>query len=421
MVRRWWCTALLAALAGAIPLAAAGPAAAAGDRFSCRASAGRVILLGGPPIEPVLANAAADPCISETHSGTPPQASGAVSLQAAQAVTVGEGQGSASARVADVGVNLGASLLPLQIGLSGVTASAGYTCQGGGLVFAGSSQVLGVNINGLKIELPDPGAPVDLELGDLLTIHLNQTVVSSHGDLTEVTKRAAFVESKLLATQIVLGEAIAGVAGNPCAAGLGAPPVPNPGQVTTIRVPVPSGSVAGLSPGIVPGACAIKPFIVTVRGRGIARTVFSIDGKAVKTVGRTNTPSVALDPARVAIGLHRVRARVTYLDQTVRPKTLSFVFGRCGAVIPTTAQFGKCANVRITNTRPGKVFVALRSGPRSIRLFGGHLYNFTTPGTRVVCIRIPLRARNATLGTTRTFTVAVKVGGRNFIRTIRVS
>jgi hypothetical protein len=56
-----------------------------------------------------------------------------------------------------------------------------------------------------------------------------------------------------------------------------------------------------------------------------------------------------------------------------------------------------------------------------VRTFGGHLYNFTKPGTRVVCIRIPLRAKGASLGTTRKFTVAVKVGGKNFIRTIRVS
>jgi hypothetical protein len=420
MMRRWVWTALLAAAAGVVPLAVAGPAAAAGDRFSCRASAARVILLGGSPLEPVLANGAADPCVSETHSGSPPQAGGAVSLGAAQAVTIGAGQGSASAGIADVGVNLGPALLPLQIGLTGVKAEASYTCQAGGLVFAGSSQVVGVNINGLRIDIPDPGAPVDIDLGDILTLHLNQTVVSTQGDLTQVIKRAAFVESKLLATQIVLGEAIAGVAGNPCATGV-APPVPNPGAVTTIRVPVPSGSIAGISPGIVPGACATKPFIVTVRGRGIARTVFSIDGKAVKTVGRTNTPSVAIDPATVAIGLHKVRAVTTFLNTKVKPKTLNFVFGRCGAVIPSTAQFGKCANIRVTNTRAGKVFVKLTSGPRSVRLFGGHLFNFTAPGTRVVCIKIPLRAKNATLGTTRNFTVAVKVGGKNFIRTIRVS
>jgi hypothetical protein len=319
-----------------------------------------------------------------------------------------------------VGVNLGPSLLPLKIGLSGVTASASYACQGPGLVFAGSSEVLGLDINGLEIALPDPTAPVDIELGDVLTIHLNQTVVTSRGDLTEVTRRAAFIESRLLATQIVLGEAVAGVAGNPCGAA-GIPPVPAGGPVTTIKVPVPSGSIAGIAPGIVPGACATKPFIVTVRGRGMARTVFSIDGKTVKTVGRTNAPSVAIDPATVAIGIHRVRARVTYLDRKVRPKTLSFVFGRCGAQIPTTAQFGKCANIRITNTRPGKVYVGLFSGPRSIRNFGGHLYTFTKPGTRVVCLKVPLRARGATVRSTRTFTVGVKIGGKNFFRTIRVS
>jgi hypothetical protein len=413
----------LAAMAASIPLAAAGSAGAAtGDRFSCRASAARVILLGSPALEPILANDPNDPCVSETRSGTPPASGGAVAVGAAQAQTVGSPlTGAASARVADVGVNLGATLLPLTIAVEGVNAQSSYFCQGTTLAYSGASQVAGISINGLKINIPDPSAPLDIDLGDILVVHLNQTVVTKNGDLTEVTKRAVFIESKLLATQIALGEARAGVAGNPCAAAAVTPPVPGPGTVTTIRVPVPSGSIAGISPGIVPGACATKPFTVTVRGRGIARTVFSVDGKTVAAVGKNNSPSFVLDPAKVGIGLHKVRAVTTFLDTKVRPKTLNFVFGRCGAVIPSTAQFGKCANIRITNTRPGKVFVALRSGPKSVRLFGGHLFNFTAPGTRVVCIKIPLRAKNATLGTTRNFTVAVKIGGRNFIRTIRVS
>jgi hypothetical protein len=421
VTRRILLPALLAGLAGVIPLALAGPAAAAsGSRFSCRASAARVILLGGSPLEPVVANAANDACASEIRSSGPPQTGGALSLGAAQAATVDQGQGTASARVADVGVNLGPTLLPLKIGVSGVNASASYACQGAGLVFAGSSQVLGITINGAQINIPDKNAPVDIELGDLLTIHLNQTLTTTTGDLTEVTRRAVDIESKLLATQIVLGEARAGVAGNPCAQGASVP-TPTSTQVTVIKVPVPSGSIAGISPGITPGACATKPFIVTVRGRGIARTVFSVDGKIVKRVGKTDTPRLALNPATVAIGLHRVKALVSYTNTKIRPKTLSFVFGRCGAEIPTTAQFGKCVNVRITNTRPGKVFVGVFSGPKSVRVFGGHLYTFTAAGTRIVCLKIPLKARSAHLRTTRTFTVAIRVGGTRSVRTIRVS
>ncbi|MDX6645210.1 MAG: hypothetical protein QOK40_937, partial [Miltoncostaeaceae bacterium] len=137
----------LAAMAASIPLAAAGPAAAAGDRFSCRASAARVTLLGVGPIEPILANDKNDPCKSETHSGTPPQAGGAVSVGAAQAQTVGSPlTGAASARVADVGVNLGPTLLPLTIAVEGINAQASYFCQGTTLAFAGSSQVAGINI-----------------------------------------------------------------------------------------------------------------------------------------------------------------------------------------------------------------------------------------------------------------------------------
>ena len=418
--RRTFLLLVATALASAgLALASAGTAAAA-DHFTCRASAARIILLGGAPIEPVLANGADDPCVSETKSGTPPANGGAVSVGAAQAQTVGEGQGSSSARVADVGVNLGPTLLPLQILVQGVNAQASYFCQGTTLAFAGGSQVAGVSINGLQINIPDPNAPLDIDLSPILTIHLNQTVVSQQGGVTDVTKRAVFIDSQLLGTQVALGEARAGVVGNPCLSG-GGVPVPNPGTVTTIKVPVPLGSIAGISPGIVPGACAQRPFTVTVRGRGIARTVFSVDGKTVAAVGKNNAPSFTLDPAKVAIGLHKVRAVSTFLDKNVKPKTMNFVFGRCGAIIPSTAQFGKCANIRVTNTTPGTVFVKLTSGPKSVRLFGGHLFHFTKPGTRVVCFKIPLRARNATVGTTRKFTVAVKVGGKAFIRTIRIS
>jgi hypothetical protein len=157
-----------------------------------------VILLGSGPLEPILANAANDPCVSETHSGTPPQIGGAVGVGAAQAQTVGSPTtGTAGARVADVGVNLGPTLLPLNIAVEGINASSSYYCQGTTLSYAGSSQVAAISINGLAIAVPDPSAPVDIDLGDILTIHLNQTVVASVGDRTEVTRRSVFIESKL--------------------------------------------------------------------------------------------------------------------------------------------------------------------------------------------------------------------------------
>jgi hypothetical protein len=403
-----------------IPMALASTASAA-SRFSCRASAARVVLLG-IVVEPVVANAGSDPCQTQISARGAPETSGLVTVGAADAATVDEGQGSSSARVADVGVNLD-TLLPLQITISGLNASASYTCDTtGNLMFAGTSQVAGLKIAGLEIKLPDANAPVDIDLGDILTLHLNQTVVTGSGDLIQVTRRAAFLESKLLGLQVSLAEATAGWAGDPCGQGVTPTQPANPtGVIQRIFVPVP-GPTAGLTPGIVPGACAAKPFTLQVRGTAVKSTVFSIDGKTVAKVGRNNNPKITISPAKIAFGTHKIRAVVTFRAKGVKPKTLNLIFRRCGAEIPTNAQFGKCIQLRITNDRPGKVFVALYSGPKSIRNYGGHVYNFTSAGSRVVCLKVPLRAKSFKPGTTRFFTVAVKFpNGKNFVRRIRIA
>jgi hypothetical protein len=403
-----------------VPLAIAGPAAAEG-RFSCRSSAARVVLLG-TVLEPVVANAGNDACQSQVQATGIPETGGIVLVGAANAATVNEGQGTATARVADVGVNL-ASLLPLSIKISGLNATSSYSCDGlGNLMFTGGSEVAGVNIAGIQINLPDGNAPVDIDLGDILVLHLNQTVVSGSGDLIQVTKRAAFLESKLLGIQLALAEATSGFAGDPCGLGISpTQPTAPTGVVQRIFVPVP-GPTAGLIPGIVPGACAAKPFTFQVRGTGVKSTLFTLDGKTVAKIGRNNNPKITINPGKIGFGTHKVRAVVTFSARNVKPKTLNVIFRRCGAEIPTNAQFGKCVKLRITNDRPGKVFVALFSGPKSIRNYGGHVYNFTAAGSRVVCLRVPLRASAFRPGTTRTFTVAVKFpNGKNFIQRIRIS
>jgi hypothetical protein len=413
--------AALIVAAALVPMAIAGSASAAEGRFACRASAARVVLLG-VTIEPVVANAGSDPCQTQTSTRGQPETSGLVTVGAADAATIGDGQGSSTARVADVGVNLSPGLLPLDITISGLNATSSYTCDPQlGAVYAGSSQVAGVKIAGLQINLPDANAPVDIDLGDLLTLHLNQTLVSGSGDLITVTRRAAFLESKALGIELSLAEATAGTAGTPCAAGAGAGPPTPQGVIQKIFVPI-TGPTAGITSSINPGACATKPFTVGIKGTGVKSTTFTVDGKTVAKLGRNNNPKVTINPAKIAFGTHKVRAVVTFVAKTVRPKTLNLIFNRCGAVIPTNAQFGKCIQLRLTNVKPGKVFVALFSGPDSIRNYGGHVYTFTSPGTRVVCLKVPLRSRAFKPGTTRTFTVAVKFpNGTNFVRRIRIS
>jgi len=422
-VRNLWRAMFIVAVA-VIPMALVSSASAAtAGRFGCRASAARIVLLG-TTLEPVVANAGDDPCQTQTTSRGDPQTAGLLSVGAADAATIEQDnkQGSASSQVADVGVNLN-TLLPLQITLNGLNASVAYTCDATGqLQYASSSQVAGLKIAGLTINLPDANAPVDIDLGDLLTLHLNQTVVSGSGDLVQVTRRAAFLESKLLGIQVSLAEATAGFAGDPCGAGIAPTQPTNPtGVIQRIFVPTP-GPTAGLISGITPGACTSKPFSVGVKGAAIKSSVFTVDGKTVAKLGRNNNPTISINPAKVGFGTHKVKAVVTFTSKRIRPKTLNLIFRNCGAEIPTNAQFGKCVQLRITNDRPGKVFVALFSGPASIRTVGGHLYNFTAPGTRNVCLRVPLKAATFKPGTTRTFTVAVKFpNGKNFIKRIRIS
>lgn len=53
----------------------------------------------------------------------------------------------------------------------------------------------------------------------------------------------------------------------------------------------------------------------------------------------------------------------------------------------------KCVNVRVTARRPITVNVTIYSGRRSLRLFGQKSTRFTRPGTRVLCVPVPARAR----------------------------
>lgn len=62
---------------------------------------------------------------------------------------------------------------------------------------------------------------------------------------------------------------------------------------------------------------------------------------------------------------------------------------------PTLAALrrSKCINVRVQSARPAAIRVAIFSGRRSIRVFGATVVRFATPGKKLVCVRVPLRAR----------------------------
>ena len=86
--------------------------------------------------------------------------------------------------------------------------------------------------------------------------------------------------------------------------------------------------------------CQRKAFRVQVRGRQIAKVVFTVDGARLATLRRPNRGkrfSVLLVPRNLKLGRHRVNARITFAAGSgTRARTLRMVVSRCkrAAVAP---------------------------------------------------------------------------------------
>jgi hypothetical protein len=408
---------MVMAVALAVAATLAAPAMAApGDAFTCRASAASIQLLGGALSDPVVANNPGDPCRSQDASNGNPNFAGTATVGALQAQTVATDDGvAATARTADLVVTLGG----VKIGVEGINAEASYSCATGVPVGASSSNVAKLTVLGGVINLPDPSKPVTIDLSPLLAIHLNKrTVVGSR-----IVQQAVVIESKLLNTRIVLAEAAVDSKGQ-CPAGGGTPTTPQSTGGQTIFLPSPY--VAGLNTGgVTPGACVTEPKTIRVRGRGIREVRFSLDGKLVKTVKGKQDSSFTVDPAKLGVSSHRLKAVVMYQRKVIKNKTLTLTFRVCapsGVDVPLTSNFGKCVIVKVTATRAGKVFVGVYSGKKSRRAFGQKLLNFTGPGTKSVCMPVPNRAKNFDPRTTRAFaTAVVRINGKIVTKKIQVA
>ncbi len=70
----------------------------------------------------------------------------------------------------------------------------------------------------------------------------------------------------------------------------------------------------------------------------------------------------------------------------------------------------KCVNVRVQSTKPARINLAIFSGRRSIRIFGQTVVRFNKPGKRLVCVRVPLRAKSFDVRQPFRFAFAVKDG-----------
>jgi hypothetical protein len=70
----------------------------------------------------------------------------------------------------------------------------------------------------------------------------------------------------------------------------------------------------------------------------------------------------------------------------------------------------KCVNVRVTVTEPARVLVAIFSGSKSIRVFGQKVVKFAAAGSKVVCVRVPFRAKTFNVRTPARIAIAVRKG-----------
>jgi hypothetical protein len=85
---------------------------------------------------------------------------------------------------------------------------------------------------------------------------------------------------------------------------------------------------------IAPTGCVARSFIARVRGVEVAKVVFKLDGKTIKTLTKPNSGSqftVRINPANYKIGVHRIVATATFTAATQgqKPQTFRISFQRC--------------------------------------------------------------------------------------------
>ena len=84
---------------------------------------------------------------------------------------------------------------------------------------------------------------------------------------------------------------------------------------------------------LAPTGCVAKAFNARVSGQNVARVVFKLDGKRIKTLTKPNAGArfqVRVNPAKLKIGVHRITATVTFKAATKKKaQTFRISFQRC--------------------------------------------------------------------------------------------
>jgi hypothetical protein len=99
------------------------------------------------------------------------------------------------------------------------------------------------------------------------------------------------------------------------------------------QVVLPERVVPGSARLAAPTGCVAKAFNARVTGQNVAKVVFTLDGKKIKTLTKPNSGAryqVRVNPAKLKIGVHRINATVTFLAATKKKaQTFRISFQRC--------------------------------------------------------------------------------------------
>ena len=84
---------------------------------------------------------------------------------------------------------------------------------------------------------------------------------------------------------------------------------------------------------LAPTGCVSRAFNARVSGQNVAKVVFKLDGKKIKTLTAPNAGTrfqIRVNPAKFRIGVHRIVATVTYKAATKKKaQTFRISFQRC--------------------------------------------------------------------------------------------
>lgn len=190
--------------------------------FTCRASVFRMegsAMQPGvlpEPFEPAVANDHGPDCQSDTAGLVPPTTilggSGALTVLGAASTSEPFISAHSEAGVLHLSMTDGTSTLELSV----LTAEAAGACSAGAPVLSGASKVLSLTVNGSGIVIPPAHGHVDVSMGPLGVVHLNEGTTVPTVDGAEHTQRAFWLQGNPVLGDVIVAEAIAGYHGDPC-------------------------------------------------------------------------------------------------------------------------------------------------------------------------------------------------------------